>query len=557
MMEELKDKEDMELEAVEALDDEQLAAPVCEVEEVSEFTVPAGSKKIRLDAFLSTMCDESRSRLKRLVEQGRCTVDGQPCADADVRLRPGQCVTLRMPAASAAVEPEDGPLEILYRDDDIAVVNKPACLTMHPCPSCPKGTLVHRLLAHFPELAKQEGPRPGVVHRLDKDTSGLVIVALSEKARLRLIDAFAAREVHKTYLAVTRGVPASEGMSDLAIGRHPTIKTRMACVPVEHGGREALTKWETLYTSPAGTFALLSVRLFTGRTHQIRVHLSQKGFPLWGDSVYGPADKSSPASRQLLHAWKLEFTHPVTGEEMKFLCPPPADFPHAMLALERGMKHVILTGMPGCGKSAVLDRLEARGIPVWSADKAVAAQYQPGADGWHLMRLRWRDAFFKEDGTVDRVKLTKLLAEAPGMRKELERIIHPLVRGSMEEFFLAAERRGLPAAVAEVPLWFEAGWSCEGETAVTVIACPDETRHARLHETRGWSDEKVSAVESWQWKQEDKIKAADFVIGNGGTLEELDGEIGRFLTSLNERGEAQARELEASWQKLWEEPEAE
>jgi 23S rRNA pseudouridine1911/1915/1917 synthase len=302
---------------------------------------------------------------------------------------------------------------------------------------------------------------------------------------------------------------------------------------------------------------LLSVRLFTGRTHQIRVHLSQKGFPLWGDSVYGPADKSSPASRQLLHAWKLEFTHPVTGEEMKFLCPPPADFPHAMLALERGMKHVILTGMPGCGKSAVLDRLEARGIPVWSADKAVAAQYQPGADGWHLMRLRWRDAFFKEDGTVDRVKLTKLLAEAPGMRKELERIIHPLVRGSMEEFFLAAERRGLPAAVAEVPLWFEAGWSCEGETAVTVIACPDETRHARLHETRGWSDEKVSAVESWQWKQEDKIKAADFVIENGGTLEELDVEIGRFLTSLNERGEAQARELEASWQKLWEEPEAE
>jgi 23S rRNA pseudouridine1911/1915/1917 synthase len=213
--------------------------------------------------------------------------------------------------------------------------------------------------------------------------------------------------------------------------------------------------------------------------------------------------------------------------------------------------------MPGCGKSAVLDRLEARGIPVWSADKAVAAQYQPGADGWHLMRLRWRDAFFKDDGTVDRVKLTKLLAETSGMRKELERIIHPLVRGSMEEFFLAAERRGLPAAVAEVPLWFEAGWSCEGETAVTVIACPDETRHARLHETRGWSDEKVSAVESWQWKQEDKIKAADFVIGNGGTLEELDVEIGRFLTSLNERGEAQARELEASWQKLWEEPEAE
>ena len=287
------------------------------------------------------------------------------------------------------------------------------------------------------------------------------------------------------------------------------------------------------------------------------MHLAQAGFPLWGDTVYGPYDKTSPAGRQLLHAWKLEFIHPVTGEEMKFTCPPPADFPHAMLALERGTKRVILTGMPGCGKSAVLERLEKRGMPVWNADKAVAAQYQPHAAGWMLMHQRWGRAFFHEDGSVDRAKLTRMLAETPGMRKELERIIHPLVRGSMEEFFLAAERRGLPAAVAEVPLWFEAGWSCEGETAVTVIACPDETRHARLHETRGWSDEKVSAVESWQWKQEDKIKAADFVIGNGGTLEELDVEIGRFLTSLNERGEAQARELEASWQKLWEEPEAE
>lgn len=539
-----------------ALDDEGQFGPACTSEDTCaaeaplRFEVPAG-KKLRLDAFLSSVCDESRSRLKKLVEQGLCTVDGQLCTDADQKVRSGQQVELRLPAASNAVEPEPGPLEILYRDDDIAVVNKPAGLTMHPCPSCPRGTLVHRLLYHFPELARQEGPRPGVVHRLDKDTSGLVIVALSERARLRLIEDFAARNVHKTYLAVTRGIPSAEGVSELPIGRHPTIKTRMAIVPEEKGGRTALTRWETLYASPAAGFALLSVRLFTGRTHQIRVHLAQAGFPLWGDAVYGPNDKSSPAGRQLLHAWKLEFTHPVSGEEMRFICPPPADFPHAMLALERGTRRVILTGMPGCGKSAVLERLARRGIPIWNADKSVAEQYQPRAAGWMLMHQRWGNSFFSEDGTVDRTRLTRMLAETPGMRKELERIIHPLVRGSMDDFFLDAVSRGLPVAVAEVPLWFETGWKVDGEISVTVIACPDEVRHARLRETRGWSDEKIASVESWQWKQDDKIRAADIVVDNGGTLEDLDVEIERFLSALEEHGDFLAEKLASSWEKLW------
>ena len=554
MLDAVKEEQGQELEVLEALDDEQVCgeeSSSCAGEELPlVFEVPAG-KKPRLDAFLSSVCDESRSRLKKLVEQGRCTVDGQVCVDADQKVRPGQRVELRLPASGNAVEPEEGPLEILYRDADLAVVNKPIGLTMHPCPSCPKGTLVHRLLWHFPELARQEGPRPGVVHRLDKDTSGLVIVALSERARLKLIEDFAARNVHKTYLAVTRGIPAAEGTCDLPIGRHPTIKTHMAIVPEEKGGRTALTTWETLYASPAAVFSLLSVRLFTGRTHQIRVHLAQAGFPLWGDTVYGPYDKTSPAGRQLLHAWKLEFTHPVTGEEMRFTCPPPADFPHAMLALERGTRRVILTGMPGCGKSAVLERLEKRGMPVWNADRAVAAQYQPHAAGWLLMHQRWGHAFFNEDGSVDRAKLTRMLAETPGMRKELERIIHPLVRGSMDDFFLDAVSRGLPAACAEVPLWFETGWKLEGEASVTVIACPDETRHERLHETRGWTEEKIAAVESWQWKQEDKIRAADLVIDNSGTLADLDAELDRFQKALEEHGDILEEKLSASWQELW------
>ncbi len=514
------------------------------------FPVPEGTRRVRLDVFLSSVAELSRSRVKKLVEQGSCTVDGALCTDADMRVRPGQNVTLRMPGASEALLPEEGPLDIVYCDEDIVVVNKPADLTMHPCPSCPQGTLVHRLLARFPQLALQEGPRPGIVHRLDKDTSGLVIVALSERARLRLIEDFAARRVHKTYLAVTRGVPPSEGTCDLPIGRHPVIKTRMAVVPEEKGGRNALTTWSTLYASPSGRFALLAVRLFTGRTHQIRVHLAREGFPLWGDAVYGPEDRASPAARQLLHAWKLEFQHPVSGRTMNFVCPPPGDFPRAMLALERGMRRVILTGMPGCGKSAVLERMREHSIPVWSADRAVAEQYRPGADGWHLMRQRWGNAFFDEDGTVDRTKLTALLSRTPDMRRELERLIHPLVRDSMDRFFQYAGARGEAVAVAEVPLWFETGWTCPGAD-IAVIVCPDEVRHERLRRTRSWSDEKIAAVEGWQWTQRDKAAAADLLIANGGTLEELDRGVSHFLNALTEKERKEEEALLEKWTGLW------
>ena len=527
-------------------------APAAPAGETLRFTVPETAGRVRLDAFLGSVVELSRSRIKKLVEQNGCLVDGSLCTNADMRVRPGQCVEFCPPVASETLVPEAGPLDIVYADEDIAVVNKPAALTMHPCPSCPEGTLVHRMLARFPQLALQEGPRPGIVHRLDKDTSGLVVIALSERARLRLIEDFAARRVHKTYLAVTRGVPPAEGVCRLPIGRHPTIKTRMAVVPEEKGGRSAHTQWSTLYASPAGRFALLAVRLFTGRTHQIRVHLAQEGFPLWGDAVYGPQDRNSPASRQLLHAWRLEFAHPVSGRAMRFVCPPPDDFPKAMLALEKGLRRVILTGMPGCGKTTVLERLEARNIPVWSADRAVADQYRPGADGWHLMRQRFGEAFFHADGTVDRAVLTRLLAERPGMRRELERMIHPLVRASMDEFFRKAESAGRSAAVAEVPLWFETGWECPG-AEIAVIVCPDEIRYGRLRETRGWSDGKIAAVESWQWKQQDKIAAAGMLIRNDGTLEELDGEVSRFLDALLAKDREREKALLALWQARWSE----
>lgn len=520
-------------------------------EERQSFTVPDTVNKERLDAFLRSATGLSRSRIKKMVEQGDCLVDHQPCINPDTRLRPGQTVDFVLPRPAQVLEAEEGPLDILYRDEDIAVVNKPAGLTMHPCPSCPSGTLVHRLAAHFPCLKEQGGLRPGIVHRLDKDTSGLVLIALSEQARLRLAEAFAAREVHKTYLALTRGIPLQEGESQQPIGRHPTLKTRMAVVPVERGGREARTAWSTLYASPSGRFALLAVRLYTGRTHQIRVHMAHIGHPLWGDAVYGPRDASDPAPRQMLHAWKLEFAHPLTRKPLIFQCSPPADFLETMDALEQETERLILTGTPGCGKSAVLERFKARDIPVWSADATVAELYSPNSDGWYLMRQRWGSVFFRDDGSVDRAKLTKLLADTPGMRRELERMIHPLVQDSMERFFARETVAQQPIAVAEVPLWFESGWPRPKGAEIVVITCPAEVRHARLAQSRGWSEEKIAAVESWQWNQEKKVAAAELVLPNAGTLEDLDSAVEQLFASLEKRAKARRLERRALWRNLW------
>ena len=512
--------------------------------------VPDGGR-VRLDAFLAGFAGESRSRVKRLVEDGHCLVDGKPCVSVDLRLRPGQTAELSLPEPQASPEAEDGPLDILYSDEDIAVINKPAGLTMHPCPSCPRGTLVNRLIARFPRLALQEGPRPGIVHRLDKDTSGLVVAALSERARLRLAESFAAREVHKTYLAITRGTPRPSGECALPVGRHPTQKTRMAIVPEAKGGRSALTKWETLYALPDGKAALLAVRIFTGRTHQIRVHMAQEGHPLIGDTVYGPRDDECPAGRQMLHAWKLSFRHPADGHGVAFLCPPPEDFTQTLLALADGMDRLILTGMPGCGKSAVLRCLAGKGIPAWSADEAVSRMYRPGSACWQMMRARWGDAFLDDSGAVDRKKLSAMLAERPGMRRELEAIIHPLTREEMLAFFRKAEQEGTMLAAAEVPLWFECGWEKPLRTLVAAVACPDETRRMRLAQERGWNRDKIAAIESWQWSARDKENAADIVLHNAGSLEDLERTAGNLLQEIEERRSAGREALSARLHALW------
>ena len=430
------------------------------------FTVTPEHAGQRLDRFLGDamagLSDAdghadaiSREKVKRAIRDGAATVQGRACTVPNTRVEPGQTVTLTLAVPAARVTPEEGELAVLYRDAAIAVLDKPAGLTVHPCPSCPEGTLVHRLVRHFPELAAQEGFRPGIVHRIDKDTSGLLLVALTEAVRLELSRAFAEREVNKEYLALVHGVPAPAGDIDAPIGRHPLHKVKMAVVPENRGGKPARSAWRVLLADPGGRFALVAVRIFTGRTHQIRVHMAHLGHPLWQDAVYGPGEQLPPdmagqpefPPRQMLHAWQLAFRHPETGEDMHFTCPPPPDFAALALRLSRRMQRVVVTGSPGCGKSALMRQLEDAGLPVWSADAAVARLYEPGGGGHHLLRGRYGDRFVPApEGPVDKRALFEAMRADDALRREVEEMIHPLARHDMNAFF--ARGRGRSAAVS-------------------------------------------------------------------------------------------------------------
>lgn len=305
-----------------------------------ELDVDPASAGTRVDVFLSgRLSDVTRARIQKLVASGHVTVDGQR-VKASHRLQEGESVRVHIPPPEPVhLEPDpDIPIEIVYSDADLVVVNKPAGLPVHPGPGHPDKTLVHALLAQVGDLSGIGGQlRPGIVHRIDKDTSGLLVVAKSDRAHQALARQFKEHTVERSYLALVRGEVTSAGTVDAPVGRDPRHRKRFAVVEAGRGKR-AVTHYAVV--ERLGPFTLLECRLETGRTHQIRVHMAHQRWPLVGDSLYS-RKKHASAERQMLHAATLGFVHPVSGESMRFVSEPPGDMLGVLESLraEYGEEH--------------------------------------------------------------------------------------------------------------------------------------------------------------------------------------------------------------------------
>ncbi len=301
-----------------------------------QFTAEAG----RLDAVVSQLVGASRSQVALWIEAGHVVVNGKAASKSSHKLKGGEALTVQVPPPSdARVEPENVALDVLFEDEYLIAINKPAGMITHPAPGVLTGTLVNALLGQFrlPEQTGFDGPdgyRPGIVHRLDKDTSGVIVVAKTVQAHATLAASFKDRETKKTYLAIAAGLWKAEGPTqvDAPIGRHPIQRQRMTVGGVL--SRDAQTFFTPMAAHPDGhgrTLALVRVQPRTGRTHQIRVHLQHLGSPILGDSVYGRASELMP--RQALHAQFLEIPHPVTGKILHLQAALPDDILQTWVSL--------------------------------------------------------------------------------------------------------------------------------------------------------------------------------------------------------------------------------
>ncbi|MGD2142862.1 MAG: RluA family pseudouridine synthase [Anaerolineae bacterium] len=293
-----------------------------------------GARGSRLDKVVrDRVADLSRAQAQRLIEAGDVTVNGEP-QKAAYRVRSEDRIAVVLPPEEPqpSVRPEPIPLEIVYEDEHLLVVDKPAGMVVHPAPGHPSGTLVNALLAHSPPIAEVgRRDRVGIVHRLDKETSGVLVVGKEEVALRALQEQFRNRQVKKTYLALARGtVEPSEGIIEVPIGRHPADRQRMTALP---DGKYARTRYHTLERLRKHT--LLELHPHTGRTHQVRVHLAWLGYPVVGDQVYGPRCQRLLQTRHFLHAYRLGLTHPASGEEMTFEAPLPPVLDDLLARLRR------------------------------------------------------------------------------------------------------------------------------------------------------------------------------------------------------------------------------
>jgi 23S rRNA pseudouridine1911/1915/1917 synthase len=278
----------------------------------------------------------SRSRLQKLIEQGQVQVNHQICLDKHSLVKLGDRLQVTIPPLTPlTVQAEAIPLEILYEDSSLIIVNKPAGLVVHPAPGHPGGTLVNALLAHCPDLAGIGGvERPGIVHRLDKDTTGAIAIAKTDQAFHHLQAQLKAKTAQRIYWGIVHGNPKTvSGTVNLPIGRHPQDRQKMAIIPLEKGGREAVTHWQL--QERLGNYSWLEFRLETGRTHQIRVHSKQIGHPILGDPVYSTGHAPIKLPGQALHAYQLSLIHPVTQEPITAIAPPPPIFEKLLLHLRQ------------------------------------------------------------------------------------------------------------------------------------------------------------------------------------------------------------------------------
>ena len=281
----------------------------------------------RIDSFLSGKTEFTRTRIQQLIKDKNITVNGK-ATKSSYKIEENDEIAIEVPEAETTeIKPENIKIDIVYEDSDIAVINKQAGLVVHPAHGHYSGTLVNAILYHIKDLSGINGEiRPGIVHRLDKDTSGLIVIAKNDKVHTTLTEMFQEKKIKKTYLAILKGkLNKTEGKVVTQIGRDKNDRKKMTVIDDITKGKNAITNYKVV--SQNNLFTLVKVNIETGRTHQIRVHMRHLGYPILGDSVYGRKDNEK---RQMLHAYKLEFLHPVTGHQMEFTGEIPEDFQKAL-----------------------------------------------------------------------------------------------------------------------------------------------------------------------------------------------------------------------------------
>ena len=519
---------------------------------VINFVVSSEHEGKRLDNVLKTFNSElSRANIQKYIKDSQCYVDNKIIIDVNYRLKLGQNVKLNIVNYDNNISEIDGKIDIILEDKDFIVCNKPANITVHPCPSCKEPTFVQMLIANFPIMRNMQGQRPGIVHRIDKETSGLLLVALTEKARMYFVDAFSNRTIHKEYLALVYGKIKESGECTKKIGRNPVIKTKMAVIDMQNGGKPAYTSWKRLWVSNNDKISLVKVRILTGRTHQIRVHLAHLGHPIVGDKLYATGLDKSLANRQMLHAFNLEFVHPSTNKPIKCFCHPPNEFVSCMVNYCKQLKRIVVTGGVGCGKSTMIKYFKEQGFPCISADEIVKEIYLNKGEAYQWLSRNYGDEFIINKG-VNREKLFNKMVLDDDFKNMYLKMIHDIVFGQIQEFWDTQEKLDREIAIAEIPLYFEGGWqNLYNPKPLSIgVFCNENICNERF-KLANRNIERMSILQSWQIQNSRKKKYCDFVFDNSGSIDNLKIFLNKVIKQVRDENLHNKDALEKDIIKLW------